>query len=140
MPLTGAVIRQAKPKDKADRLTASAGLVLTVAKTGRKTFGGQFRDAGKQRAIALGDYPCGRLPDACRRRDEIKADVAAAVEAVQEERVARPQLTTAKPRVDAWSAAAARYVQFRFRQGMDPGTAGQCPRWWCRRPRAEPPA
>ena len=30
-----------------------------------------------------------------------KADVAAAVEGIREERVARPQLNTARPRVDA---------------------------------------
>lgn len=123
MPLTDAAIRQAKPRDKAYRLTDAAGLVLNVSKTGRKTFVVQVRDKGKQRAITLGDYPDVRLPDARRRRDEIRADVSAAVETAREEKAARPQPSIAKPRSDLWSEAAARYVAFRHRQGMHPRTA-----------------
>ena len=64
MPLTDVVVRNAKPKDKPQKLTDGEGMLLYVHPNGGKYWRLQYRFAGKQKVLALGVYPEVSLADA----------------------------------------------------------------------------
>ncbi len=72
MPLTDTRIRQAKPKDKAYKLSDGAGLHLEVRPTGAKLWRLRYRLAGKENVFAIGRYPEVNLKEARSDRDAAK--------------------------------------------------------------------
>lgn len=72
MPLTDAVIRQAKPEEKQVRKTDGGGLVLIVEPTGVKNWRLRYRFQGRPNMLSLGKYPEVSLAEARRHRDEVK--------------------------------------------------------------------
>ena len=56
MPLTDTAIRQAKPTDKARKMTDGGGLYLLVNQQG-KYWRWDYRFAGKRKTMAIGVYP-----------------------------------------------------------------------------------
>src|SRR5476649_2011416 len=77
MPLTDVVVRNAKPKDKAQKLTDGDGMFLYVHPNGGKYWRLQYRFAGKQKVLALGVYPDVSLSDARERRAQARKALAA---------------------------------------------------------------
>lgn len=69
MPLTDAVIRQAKLKKKAYKLVDSGGLFLLVDPDGSKHWQIEYHYAGKEKVHNLGIYPKVILTEARDRRD-----------------------------------------------------------------------
>jgi integrase len=69
VPLTDVKIRQAKPAEKAYKLTDSGGLYLEVKPTGSKLWRYRYRIADKENLYAIGSYPEVSLVDARRERD-----------------------------------------------------------------------
>jgi hypothetical protein len=77
MPLTEVVVRNAKPKDKPQKLTDGDGMFLYVHPNGGKYWRLQYRFAGKQKVLALGVYPETSLADARDRRAQARKVLAA---------------------------------------------------------------
>ena len=57
MALTEIKIKNAKPKDKAYKLSDGEGLYLLVQPTGSKLWRIKYRYMGKEKVLALGIYP-----------------------------------------------------------------------------------
>ncbi len=72
MPLTDIKIRQAKPADKAIKLTDAGGLYLEVKPSGSKLWRYRYRIAGRENVFAIGDYPSVSLADARKARDDAR--------------------------------------------------------------------
>ena len=72
MPLSDALIRAAKPKEKPYRLADEKALYLEVSPSGGKLWRLKYRFGGKERRLALGIYPEVTLTKARRRRDEAR--------------------------------------------------------------------
>ncbi len=70
--LTDAAAKQAKPKEKDYKINDSAGLLLFVAKTGRKTWRFKYIRDGKEHRLMLGAMPEMRLSEARSLRDKAK--------------------------------------------------------------------
>lgn len=72
MPLTDITVRNAKPTDKAQKLSDAGGLYLMVHPNGSKYWRLKYRILGKEKVLAMGIYPQISLADARTRRDEAK--------------------------------------------------------------------
>ena len=70
--LTDKSIRAASAKDKAYKLTDSAGLHLHVSANGHKSWRYKYRFEKKERLLTLGAYPDVSLADAREKRDDAK--------------------------------------------------------------------
>ena len=70
MALTDTEIRRSKFADKPYRLTDGRGLYLQITKTGGKLWRWKYRFEGKEKLMALGQYPDVPLADA---RDRLAA-------------------------------------------------------------------
>lgn len=57
MPLTATAVSQAKPRDKAYKLSDAGGLYLLVTPAGARYWRYKYRYAGKEKTLALGVYP-----------------------------------------------------------------------------------
>jgi len=80
MPLTDTAIRNAKPKEKAVKLSDGAGLFLLIQPNGAKLWRLAYRFAGKQKTLAFGVYPTISLADARAQRDTAKKYLAAGID------------------------------------------------------------
>ena len=72
MSLTNLQVKQAKPKDKAYKLSDSKGMYLHINPKGQKYWRMDYRYGGKRKTLALGVYPDISLTDARERRDNAK--------------------------------------------------------------------
>lgn len=91
MPLTDAVIRGAKSREKSWKLSDEKGLYLLITPSGSKRWNLKFRFAGKEKKLSLGIYPDLRLKDARRLRDEARSNLALGIDPArrkQEEKAA----------------------------------------------------
>lgn len=70
MPLTDVEIRNARPRDKAYRLSDGSGMYLEVSPAGGKYWRLKYRFAGKEKRLALGVYPDVTAKQARERRDD----------------------------------------------------------------------
>ncbi len=90
--LTDTEIRKSKPTDKAYRLADSKGLFLFITPTGGKLWRFKYRHEGKQKLMALGQYPDVPLVLARERHAAARALLATGVDPMQvrkTEKVAR---------------------------------------------------
>lgn len=71
-PLSDVQISKAKPRDKEYKLSDGSGLYLLVTPTGGKLWRVKYRFEGKEKLLALGQYPAVPLADARLRRDEAR--------------------------------------------------------------------
>ncbi|MEE9451866.1 MAG: tyrosine-type recombinase/integrase [Gammaproteobacteria bacterium] len=72
MPLTDAVIKQAKPRDADYWLSDEKGMRLLIKKNGSKYWRLKYRFGGKQKTLALGVYPGVSLKAARLGRDDAR--------------------------------------------------------------------
>lgn len=72
MPLTDVAIRNAKPGERAYKLTDGHGLYLLVNPDGGKYWRLKYRYGGKEKLLALGVYPEVKGADARQQRDDAK--------------------------------------------------------------------
>lgn len=70
MTLTDTKIRNAKPRNKPQRLFDERGLYLEVSPAGGKWWRLKYRFGGKEKRLSLGVYPDVSLKDARDRRDD----------------------------------------------------------------------
>lgn len=72
MALTDTQVRNAKPKDKAYKLSDSGGLFLLVHPNGSKYWRQKYRFSGKEKILSHGVYPDVKLKDARDKRDDAR--------------------------------------------------------------------
>jgi integrase len=77
------------PNTKRERYPDAAGLYLEVAANGSKRWFAKYRFGGKERRIALGNYPNVTLKEAREGRDEARKTRAEGTDPVQARRVAK---------------------------------------------------
>ncbi len=80
MSLTDTKVKNAKPSEKAVKLTDGFGLYLLVHPNGSKYWQLGYRFEGKQKVFSIGVYPAVSLADARQRRDEAKKLLAAGID------------------------------------------------------------
>jgi integrase len=80
MSLTDTAIRATKPADKPVRLFDGGGLYAEISPSGGKLWRLKYRFEGKEKRLALGQYPAVSLRDAREGRDEAKKLLAAGVD------------------------------------------------------------
>ena len=72
IPLSDAQVNKAKPADKDYKLFDGAGLFLQVTPSGGKLWRFKYRFDGKQKLLAIGQYPQVSLTNARKRREEAR--------------------------------------------------------------------
>lgn len=72
MTITDIAARNAKPRDKAYKLTDAHGLYLLINPNGSKRWYQKYRFEGKESRIAFGAYPLISLAKAREQRDEVR--------------------------------------------------------------------
>lgn len=80
MPITDTAIRNAKPKDKAYRLSDERGMYLEVSPSGGKWWRVKYRIGGKEKRLSLGVYPDVSLSQARQRREDARKLIADGVD------------------------------------------------------------
>ena len=103
MPLTENAVKHAEPKEKDYKLAHEKGLFLLVTRAGGKLWRLAYRFEGKQKLLALGQWPEINLEEARERRDsarkllahgidpsEARKEEKAAMEAAERERQENP--------------------------------------------------
>jgi hypothetical protein len=73
MPLTDTAIRNAKPRDKAHKITDGGGLYLLVTPAGGRLWRLKYRLDGVERKLAIGKYPDVTLGEARKARDTARS-------------------------------------------------------------------
>ncbi len=72
MPLKDVNVRNAKPREKAYKLTDEKGLYLFVSPNGSKSWRLKYRVLGKEKTLSIGLYPEISLSDARKARDNAR--------------------------------------------------------------------
>lgn len=67
--LTDTEIRKTKPTEKPQKISDGGGLFLLVTPQGSKLWRLAYRFAGKQKTLAIGEYPTIGLADARAKRE-----------------------------------------------------------------------
>jgi hypothetical protein len=81
VPLTDLQIRSAKPRAKPYKLTDGGGLFVEVTPSGTKLWRLKYRRAnGKENKLHLGQYPTMGLAEARLRREEMRHQIANAID------------------------------------------------------------
>jgi len=78
--LTDVTVRNAKPKDKAYKITDEKGLYLLIPVTGGKLWRFDYRYFGKRKTLALGGYPDVSLIKAREFRDDARKSLASDID------------------------------------------------------------
>lgn len=73
--LNDAIIKNAKPRDKAFKLADGGGLFLIVETNGSKRWRWRYQFEGKEQMLSLGVYPDVTLKEARDKRDELKTQL-----------------------------------------------------------------
>jgi integrase len=73
--LTETAIKNAKPKEKKQKLSDAGGLYLEVTPTGSKIWRMKYRYDGKEKLLTIGSYPAVTLKQARDIRDKAKAQL-----------------------------------------------------------------
>jgi integrase len=112
MPLTDARIRAARATERPYRLADAGGLYMQVTPAGGRLWRLKYRWAGREKLLALGQYPAVTLVAARAGRDEAKRLIAAGVDPGAErraEKVRRRQVAahTFRGVAEAWLATRA---------------------------------
>jgi len=91
MPLTNTKVQNAKPKEKAYKLSDSAGLFLLVNPSGSKLWKIKYRFLMKERQYAAGTFPQVTLAEAREINNQIKKLLADGIDPTQHKRSAKQQ-------------------------------------------------
>src|SRR5438105_14854542 len=72
MPLTAVAIKNAKPREKAFKISDGGGLHLLVQPNGSKLWRLAYRYQGKQKLVSFGPFPSVSLIDARDKREKAR--------------------------------------------------------------------
>lgn len=121
MALTELAIRNAKPRDKAYKLSDAGGLFLSVTPAGGKLWRVKFRVGGKEKLLSLGGWPDVSLAAARKERDKAREALATGMDPAREK-----QLSKLRAKVSAgntFGEIAQELIDKRRREGMSENTA-----------------
>ncbi len=90
VPLTDSAVRNAKPRERAYKLSDERGMFLLVQPTGGKWWRLKYRIDGREKSLSLGTYPDTPLKKARERRDDARRLIADGIDP-SAERAARRQ-------------------------------------------------
>lgn len=95
MALTDAKIRAAKPDEKSYKLADSGNMHLLVHPNGSRYWRLRYRHLGKEKTLALGQYPEVSLSEAREKRDEARKMIAEGIDPCEQRRVKKsvPEIT-----------------------------------------------
>jgi integrase len=120
MPITDAVCRTSKLREKPYKLSDGGGLYLLVEKSGSKLWRHAFRFDGKQKLVALGAYPVVSLAEARAGRDANKALLAKGIDPCVQRKIDRGAARIA--RSNTFSIVADELIEKFTAEGDDPKT------------------
>lgn len=133
MALADVQIRKAKPTDKPFKLADGGGLYLMVHPNGSKYWRLKYRYLGKEKVLAIGQYPHVTLADARAKRDDAKKLLASGADpgaVKQAEKAARMEsaansfealaLEWFKVKVGTWSDAYAKKIDSQLKKNVFP--------------------
>ena len=86
MALTDMAVRNAKPQDKAYKLTDSNGLFLFISPAGSKLWRFRYRFENKEQTFSIGPYPEISLSEARSKRDDARKLLANGINPAQQKR------------------------------------------------------
>jgi len=89
MALTEIAVKQAKPKDRAYKLTDAGSLFLFISPSGGKSWRWRYYADDKQKLLTLGMYPDVSLAKARELRDEARREKNAGRDPMQERKTAK---------------------------------------------------
>lgn len=116
MPLTDVSIRNAKPRDKAYKLSDGGGMFLFITPAGGKLWRLKYRIDGHEKLLAMGSYPEVGLGEARRRRAEARELIAMGKDPSREKQ--REKLRKSIQAADSFQAISDEYCQKRRRDGV----------------------
>ncbi len=133
MALTDVQIRNAKPTDKPRKLADGGGLYLLMHPNGSKYWRYKYRFLGKEKLLAIGQYPHVSLSDARAKRDDAKKLMANGADpgaVKQAEKAARLEasansfealaLEWFKVKAGSWSDAYAKKIDSQLKKNVFP--------------------
>lgn len=88
--LTAVHLKNAKPRDKAYKLSDGKGLYLEVTPKGGRYWRMKYRHDGKEKRLAIGVYPDVTLAKARKARDDARAMLTEGMTPVLASRLPRP--------------------------------------------------
>lgn len=86
MALTDMTVRNAKPQDKAYKLTDSNGLFLFISPAGSKLWRFRYRFENKEQTFSIGPYPEISLSEARSKRNDVRKLLANGINPAQQKR------------------------------------------------------
>lgn len=126
MPLSDSAIREAKPRDKAYKLSDGEGLYLQVSTSGAKLWRWKYRIHGKEKKLAIGIYPAVSLKQAREKRNAAKAALADGKDPSREKQ--RQAMLDRQEAGNTFALIAAEWVHLKKNNGKDswaPATAAK---------------
>lgn len=121
MALTETAVRNAKPKDKAYKLSDSGGLYLFVTPAGGKLWRMKFRVSGKEKLLSFGGWPQVKLAIARKERDKAKESLASGTDPAREKQ--KIKLRAKVSAANTFGEIAQEFINKRRREGMSESTA-----------------
>ncbi|MBY4596701.1 tyrosine-type recombinase/integrase [bacterium BD-1] len=107
--LTDTAVRNAKPREKAYKLTDGGSLFLLVTPTGSKLWRYRYRLAGAENLFAVGEYPAMGVQQAREARDAARRLVKEGIHPAQHRRASR--LVTATEAANTFEAVAREWIE-----------------------------
>ena len=123
MPLTQIEIKNAKPRDKAYKLTDGGGLFLFVSPSGGKLWRLKYRHLGREKLLSLGPYPTVSLAQAREQREEAKKSIVAGGDPSLDKK--RASVAATLSQATTFEAVAKEYIQKRDAEGVRGVTTGK---------------
>ena len=123
VPLTQIEIKNAKPRDKAYKLTDGGGLFLFVSPSGGKLWRLKYRHLGREKLLSLGPYPTVSLAQAREQREEAKKSIVAGGDPSLDKK--RASVAATLSQATTFEAVAKEYIQKRDAEGVRGVTTGK---------------
>ena len=111
MALTDVLLRNSKPKDKAYKISDSAGLYIYIQTNGTKSFRYDYRFAGKRKTLTIGNYPLVSLSGARTLRDEAKRQLLKNLDPSTQKKIEKISLVNAQE--NTFANVARRFLESR---------------------------
>jgi len=115
MALTDVAIRNAKPGEKAIKLTDGAGMFLLITPAGGKLWRLKYRIDGREKLLAIGAYPEIGLSEARKQREEARSLLALGKDPSREKQ--RDKVRSRVQAADTFTALSNEYCAKRKRDG-----------------------
>lgn len=127
MPLTDAKVRALTPTDRSYRKSDDRGLYIEVFLTGSKLWRYKYRYHGKEKRLALGEYPQVKLAEARRKRDAARLQLDEGLDpSLERKRVKASRRLSAS---NTFSLIAEEFICKREREGLAKATVKKS-RWF----------